>query len=81
MVFFFFFKDLFNKYNIIMLMQLKVIIFLLKNNNYLLNIKYLLQNAQVPIQIYYFKLLNMCKFAYDRKTQFLIVRILQLKQK
>jgi hypothetical protein len=32
----FFFKDLFNKYNIIMLMQLKVIIFLLKNNNYLL---------------------------------------------
>jgi len=30
---------------------------------------YLIQNIQVPIQSYYLKLLNICKFAHDRKTQ------------
>ena len=29
---------------------------------------YLIQNVQVPMQNYYFKFLNMCKFAHDRKT-------------
>jgi len=29
---------------------------------------YLIQNIQVPMQSYYLKLLNMCKFAHDRKT-------------
>jgi len=29
---------------------------------------YLIQNIQVPIQSYYLKLFNMCKFAHDRKT-------------
>ena len=27
-----------------------------------------MQNVQVPMQSYYFKLFNMCKFAHDRKT-------------
>ena len=44
--------------------------FLLKNNNYLLK-SYLIQNVQVPIQSYYFKFLNMCKFAHERKTFFI----------
>jgi len=30
---------------------------------------YLILNVQVPIQNFYFKLVNMCKFAHDRKTQ------------
>jgi hypothetical protein len=42
--------------------------YLLKNNNYLLKNYILIENTQVPNQRYYFKLLNMCKFAHDRKT-------------
>jgi hypothetical protein len=38
--------------------------FLFKNNNYLFKNYALNINAQVPIYIYYFKLLNMCKFIY-----------------
>jgi len=41
---------------------------LLKNRNYLLKVIYSIQNVQVSIQTYYFKFLNMCKFAHDRKT-------------
>jgi len=29
---------------------------------------YLIQNIQVPMQSYYLKLLNICKFAHDRKS-------------
>ena len=38
---------------------------------------YLIQNIQVPMQSYYLKLLNMCKFAHDRKT----LKVKQLKTK
>ena len=36
---------------------------------------YLIQNIQVPMQSYYLKLLNMCKFAHDRKTRTILVPI------
>jgi len=46
-----------------------------KSNKFLLKpiiiyqkVIYLIQNVQVPMQNYYFKFLNMCKFAHDRKT-------------
>jgi len=42
--------------------------FLLKINNYLLKSYVFIQNIQVPMQSYYLKLLNICKFAHDRKT-------------
>jgi len=40
------------------------------------NFYILLVETQVPSQSYYFKLLNMCKFAHDRKTLKLILIII-----
>jgi hypothetical protein len=37
---------------------------------------YLIQNAQVLIQTYHFKFLNMYKFAHDRKTLIIIVIVI-----
>jgi len=33
---------------------------------------YLIQNIQIPMQNYYLKLLNMCKFTHDRKTHIIL---------
>jgi len=47
--------------------------FFLENNNYLFKILYLILNVQVLIQNFYFELLNVCKFAHDRKTHMTII--------
>jgi len=41
--------------------------FFLENNSYLFKILYLILNVQVPIQNFYFKLFNMCKFGMRAK--------------
>lgn len=51
-----------------MLKQLIVVIFSWKITIIYSKVLYLILNVQVPIQNFYFKLLNMCKFAHDRKT-------------
>jgi hypothetical protein len=35
-----------------------------------LKVTHLIKNAQVPVQTYFLKFLNMCKFVHDRKTHF-----------
>jgi len=58
------------------LKQLIVVFFFWKTTIIYLKVLYLILNAKVPIQNLYFKLLNMCKFAHDRKTQLTMIRSL-----
>jgi len=51
-----------------MLKQLIVVTFSWKTTIIYSKVLYLILNVQVSIQNFYFKLLNMCKFAHDRKT-------------
>jgi len=51
-----------------MLKLTKISKFLLKTTIIYWKVTYKIQNVQVSMQIYYFKLLIMCKFAHDRKT-------------
>jgi len=51
-----------------MLKQLIVVTFFLKITIIYSKNLYLILKVQVPTQNCYFKLLNMCKFAHDRKT-------------
>jgi len=56
-----------------MLKQLIVVTFSWKITIIYSKVLYLILNVQVSIQNFYFKLLNMCKFANDRKTLILII--------
>jgi len=49
-----------------------------KNGIFLLTIYILKLNIQVPMQTYFFKLLNMCKFAHDRKTKIILLYSMNL---
>jgi len=51
-----------------MLKQLIVITFSWKTKIIYSKVLYLILNVQISMQKFYFKLLNMCKFAHDRKT-------------
>ena len=68
-------KGLSNMCNIAHVKVTKSSIFSLKTNNYWLKVTYLIYKTQVPSQSYCFKLLNMCKFAHDRKTQIEILKV------
>jgi len=59
-----------------MLKQLIVVTFSWKTTIIYSKVLYLIiLNVQVSIQNFYFKLLNMCKFAHHRKTHFLMMSI------
>ena len=60
-------KGLSNMCNIAHVKTSKSSNFSLKNNTYLLK-RYIFNIKGIPSQSYHFKLLNMCKFAHDRKT-------------
>jgi len=64
-----------------MLKQLIVVTFSWKTTIIYSKVLYLILNVQVSIQNFYFKLLNMCKFAHDRKTQNKNMSRLQHKSK
>jgi hypothetical protein len=51
-----------------MLKLLIVVTFFWKTTLIYSKVLYLILNVQVPLKNFYFKLLNMCKFAHDRKT-------------
>jgi len=65
---YYFHKGLSNMCNIAHVKTINSSNFFVKNNNYLFKILYLISNVQVLTQNFYFNLLNMCKFAHDRKS-------------